>query len=234
MSSQDVVVTSAEERAKVKNFIDAISEIQQYSAGEEYQSDIPDDFWAWNHDLEFFSLGAKAFIPGFIISFFLMPLSMAVITGMIPVYGGAPKLYDKLFVMAVCFVLMFGVLILLVSASKYVKGRFTCKMVRGLYVGAGTIIIFLGIFFTLIYQIIYLKLTPELLSKLLSWITSINPSKYALFAQFNAAFRMCSTAMLLFTIIGLLTLITAYFVMKRRLNKNQRAMDYLKIGNSDQ
>ena len=192
------VVVFGSQYEKPKSIIDAISELEQYSAvlGDE---EVPESFFTFKQKWEFFEVGFRdAFISGLVTALFT-PIAMGVIQKLIPVFGDyPPTLFDRVFAFMLALGFSIGYALLIASLGKhYYSNRITRiamkNFLTGLFSGTifKTVIVFLGFHF--IYFFIFtpqntgralhkLKISGELYYRVYAWLIEFRevfiPSAY--------------------------------------------------------
>jgi hypothetical protein len=226
-----VIVNDVGHREKNKCLIDAISEMQQMSAGEAMQVEMPKDMFTWSMQIEYFAIGLKAFAAGAIIIAILLPVSVAASMGLIPLFGGAPHLFDKIYMFVLTFGIYGGGLFILISCGKYVRGGFTKSILSCLFSGAGTAAIFKGVILFVLYQLAQAVISPERIAKAAAFLhlPTANPVYYLILGNYKQIFRISSTIILIFSTLALITIIVFYILSIRRLKEYERIKsDYIK------
>ncbi|MDR0454454.1 MAG: hypothetical protein LBH05_06560 [Deferribacteraceae bacterium] len=223
MGADGPVVVDSHHREKNRCLIDAVSEMQQMSAGEAMSLEIPRDYFTLSMSIEYFTIGLRAFLTGAIIIFLMLPLAVAASMGMIPFFGVSPTLYDKVYGFIITFAVYSGGLIILVSSRKYIKGEYTKAIAKNMYFGAALAAIFKGILFFFIYQIAQAFINPQKVLTLLYYL-KINTNNYVIYNVMNGfkpVLRISSTVVALYSLISVIIIILAYFTSIRRLKKMQ-------------
>jgi hypothetical protein len=87
-------------RERPQSLIEAISQIQQYATVELYGAHVPEQSLLLTNQGTFIWTGFKGGAGGMALSIVLLPLSLAVLDMIVPVFGGGPKtvvadLYDR-------------------------------------------------------------------------------------------------------------------------------------------
>jgi hypothetical protein len=229
--SGGVIVNDVGHRLKNKCLIDAISEMQQMSAGEAMYVEMPADMFTWSMQVEYFAIGLKAFVAGTIIIALMLPVAIAASMGIIPLFGGVPHLFDKIYMFVLTFGVYGGGLFILVSCGRYVKGRFTKSILSCLYSGAGTAAVFKGIILFTMYQLSQIVISPERIASAAAYLhlPTANPFYYMLLGNYKQIFRISSTIIVIFSICALITIIVTYILALRKLRKfNKTREDYIK------
>jgi len=185
-----------------KSIIDAISELEQYSAvlGTE---EVPESFFTFKQKWEFFEVGFRdAFVSGLISALFT-PIAMGVIHKLIPIFGEyPPSLFDRIFAFALALGFPIGYALLIASLGRYYHSNKITKVaintfLTGLFTGTAfkAVIAFLGFHF--IYFFVFTpqnlarclyalsgrtKLTADLYQQIYSWLLEFRevfiPSAY--------------------------------------------------------
>lgn len=175
-SGQDTVVTTNNSREKAKNIVDAYAELSRFSILEMNGSDTHERMFAWDQVIEFFAIGFKIFLAGFFTCLFMIPTAVAVQYGIINMYGGAPNLYDKIFIFILAFSMTFGALVIIIQMQKFVEGPVTYKMVKSIYTGAIASSLIKGIVLFILFQFIATLITPESIMTYLNIILRLLPN----------------------------------------------------------
>lgn len=241
--SNSTVITDSGSRKEVKNLVDVISEIQNFSVGEMANgSDINKNYFTWQMNIEFFAVGFKAFIAGLILCLPLIPLSVAVSYELINVYGGVANLYDKIFMFILAFSISSGSLIILLTASKYVCGNITYQMAKSLYTGAIASILFKGILLFIIFQLIAALFTPQFLITYFKEILLLFPedsvfrgitiydTSSIIVSKLKPVFRVSSVLVFLFSILTTIILSVTWIKMRKKYLKGKNLQEYIEHG----
>jgi hypothetical protein len=191
--SATVVITSGGGESKPKGIIDAVSEIEKYSAMDRKGSEIPERFFTTRNRIEYFEAGFKgSFISG-LVSAFLAPFAIGVMEKMIPVFGDAePTAFDKAFVFLIALSFSIGYAVFTGGMGRYYAGNFTRVMIRsfvsGTIVGAVLKMILAFILFHFLYLVVltegriaaFLSIfrswaAPGTMEQVHSWIVDFKP-----------------------------------------------------------
>ncbi|MDR2105312.1 MAG: hypothetical protein LBP51_06120 [Deferribacteraceae bacterium] len=231
MAGESVVIANGGARQKNKCLIDAISEMQQMSAGEAMRAEMPKDFFTWSMQIEYFSIGLKAFLAGAVIIALLLPISIAASMGLIPIFGYRANIYDKIYMFILTFGVYGGGLFILVSCGKYVKGEYTRSIARALFSGAATAAIFKGAVLFVLYQLAQTLISPERVVKVVDYLTlpTNNTVYYMLLGNYKQIFRISSTIIIIFAAASIIAITVSYIIAIRKLSKIQDINDrYIK------
>lgn len=225
-------------REKVKNIIDAVTEMQRYSISDG-QGAFTSKMFAWDQVIEFFSIGFKIFFAGFLVCLFLVPLAVATSFNVIEVYGGIPTLYDKLFVFGIAFSMSFGAIAILWQTEKFSMGPLTYKMLKTLYSGAIMSAIIKGLVLFIGYQFVASLITPELVFSHLNSFLALFPQGHIIAAsgEYDATltivniikpiFRISAFIMLIFSIVTTLLLLGLLYKAKKRMKLIVKRKNYM-------
>lgn len=229
-------------RIPAKNLVDAISEIQIMNVAEASGSEIDGNYFTWQMSIEFFAVGFKSFVAGFILCLFLVPLAVAAAHYPIPVYGGTPNLYDKIFMFVLSFSVSFGAAAILLSSSKYVRGITTYQMVKSLYTGAIASALIKGTILFFIFQVMAALITPNFLVNHMRNILLLFPAykqdfgDNAFLAASNLAaaikpvFRISAMITALFSIVVCICLIIKWMIMRKNYLNFKYIQSYTENG----
>jgi hypothetical protein len=168
--SGTVIVTSGGGESKPKGIIDAVSEIEKYSAMDRKGSEIPERFFTTKDRIEYFEAGFKGSLISGLISALLAPLAIGVIERMIPVFGDAePTDFDKAFVFLIALSFSIGYAVFTGGMGRYYSGNFTRVMIKSFVSGSITGAILKMILAFILFHFLYLVvLTEERIAAFLS------------------------------------------------------------------
>ncbi len=226
-NSGETIVTSNSTREKAKNIVDAHAELQRYSVLEMNDGETHERMFAWDQVIEFFAIGFKIFLAGFFVCLIMVPMAVAVQFGIINMYGGAPNLYDKIFIFILAFSMTFGAVVIVLQMAKFVEGPITYKMVKSLYTGAISSALIKGLVLFILFQFTATLITPDNILTHLNIIIRLLPNVHSiaastpyelavnLVAVIKPVFRISAVIMAIF---GILTaLILSIFLFRARL-----------------
>ena len=157
--SGTVVITSGGGESKPKGIIDALSEIEKFSAMERKGSEIPERFFTTRNRIEYFEAGFKGSLASGLVSALLAPLAIGVLEKMVPVFGDTePTAFDKGFVFLIALSFSIGYAVFIGGMGKYYAGNFTRIMIRsfvsGTIVGAVLKMVLAFIVFHFLYLVV--------------------------------------------------------------------------------
>lgn len=241
-STRTIQQNNASQRAPAKNLVDAISEIQIMNVAECSGADIAPNYFTWQMSIEFFAVGFKSFVAGFILCLFLVPLAVASAHSFLPLYGGEANLYDKIFMFILAFAISFGATAILLSSAKYVRSVTTYQMVKSLYSGALASVIIKGVVLFFIFQVIAALITPSFVVKYLQDIL-IMVKAYTNIGEVSAVagnfvakvkpiFRISAMIMLLFSFVTSIAISYQWIIMRKKYLKYKHVKDYTEKGNA--
>ena len=226
-NSGETIVTSNSTREKAKNIVDAHAELQRYSVLEMNDGETHERMFAWDQVIEFFAIGFKIFLAGFFVCLIMVPMAVAVQFGIINMYGGAPNLYDKIFIFILAFSMTFGAVVIVLQMAKFVEGPITYKMVKSLYTGAISSALIKGLVLFILFQFAATLITPDNILTHLNIIIRLLPNVHSiaastpyelavnLVAVIKPVFRISAVIMAIF---GILTaFILSIFLLKAKL-----------------
>ncbi len=226
-NSGETIVTSNSTREKAKNIVDAHAELQRYSVLEMNDGETHERMFAWDQVIEFFAIGFKIFLAGFFVCLIMVPMAVAVQFGIINMYGGAPNLYDKIFIFILAFSMTFGAVVIVLQMAKFVEGPITYKMVKSLYTGAISSALIKGLVLFILFQFAATLITPDNILTHLNIIIRLLPNVHSiaastpyelavnLVAVLKPVFRISAVIMAIF---GILTaFILSIFLFKAKL-----------------
>lgn len=226
-NSGETIVTSNSTREKAKNIVDAHAELQRYSVLEMNDGETHERMFAWDQVIEFFAIGFKIFLAGFFVCLIMVPMAVAVQFGIINMYGGAPNLYDKIFIFILAFSMTFGAVVIVLQMAKFVEGPITYKMVKSLYTGAISSALIKGLVLFILFQFAATLITPDNILTHLNIIIRLLPNVHSiaestpyelavnLVAVIKPIFRISAVIM---TIFGILTaLILSIFLFRAKM-----------------
>jgi uncharacterized membrane protein (UPF0136 family) len=177
VGSGTVVITSGGGESKPKGIIDALSEIEKFSAMDRRGSEIPERFFTTKNRIEYFEAGFKGSLVSGLVSALLAPLAIGVLEKLIPVFGDVePTAFDKGFVFLIALSFSIGYAVFIGGMGRYYTGKFTRVMIRsfvsGTIIGAVLKMVLAFILFHFLYLVV---LTEERIAAFLSifrsWIT---------------------------------------------------------------
>ena len=157
--SGTVVITSGGGESKPKGIIDALSEIEKFSAMDRKGSEIPERFFTTKNRIEYFEAGFKGSLVSGLVSALLAPMAIGVLETLIPVFGDAePMMFDKGFVFLIALSFSIGYSVFIVGMGRYYAGKFTRVMIRsfvsGTIVGAILKMVLAFILFHFLYLVV--------------------------------------------------------------------------------
>jgi len=191
--SGTVIITSGGGESKPKGIIDAVSEIEKYSAMDRKGSEIPERFFTTKNRIEYFEAGFKGSFVSGLVSALLAPLAIGVMEKMIPVFGDAdPTAFDKAFVFLIALSFSIGYAVFTGGMGRYYTGNFTRVMIRsflsGVAVGAVIKMILAFILFHFLYLVVFTEgriaaflsiftswTSPGTLERAYGWIVDFKP-----------------------------------------------------------
>ena len=161
---------SSTSRPKPKSLLEAISDIEKLSAVERTGNPIPQHFLLLNEKVGYFDVGLKGGWADTLVSLIFVPLSVGVIDRVVPIFGSTdPTIMDQVFAMVISISYMLGYNILMAfNLGSCFFGNVCRHAIWQLYGGfvTGSILKMILVFFT--FHFLYLKITPELLSHILT------------------------------------------------------------------
>lgn len=164
------ILSGGNPRDKPKSLIEAISDIQMYAAMEREGQPLPEEYLLLRERVGFAEVGLKGGLGSTLISGLMLPLSIAVIQHLFPIFGTfEPSWFDQTFalILGVSFQLGYNMVTALNLAACYL-GAWCRKAIWALYggllLGKGLVVFFLFWF----YHWLYFILTPALLHR---WFT---------------------------------------------------------------
>ncbi len=157
-----VIITSGGGESKPKGIIDAVSEIEKYSAMDRKGSEIPERFFTTKNRIEYFEAGFKGSLISGVVSALLAPFAIGVIERMIPVFGDAePTAFDKGFVFLIALSFSIGYAVFTGSMGRYYSGNFTRVMIKSFVSGSITGAILKMILAFILFHFLYLVVFTE-------------------------------------------------------------------------
>lgn len=237
--NSETYVTNNSTREKAKNIVDAHAELQRYSVLEMNGGETHERMFAWDQVIEFFAIGFKIFLAGFFVCLIMVPLAVAVQFGIINMYGGAPNLYDKIFIFILAFSMTFGAVVIVLQMAKFVEGPITYKMVKSLYTGAIASSIIKGLVLFLLFQFAATLITPDSILTHLNIIIRLLPNVHSIAAStpyelavnlvsiIKPIFRISAVIMLIFGILTALVLSIFLFKSKMKLREIVKTKEYI-------
>jgi len=225
------VIVFGSQYEKPKSIIDAISELEQYSAVLN-DEEVPENFFTFKQKWEFFEVGFRdSFVSG-ILSALFTPIAMGVIEKLIPAFGdSSPTLFDRVFVFLLALGFSIGYALLIAGLGKYYYSNKITRtamknFLAGLFSGTlfKTIIAFIGFHF--IYFFIF---TPEKVSKVLHSLRLPENLYYRVYGwlmEFRGVF-IPSAYFILFTAFLFISIPVASILYHRRKHKAEKEIEEL-------
>lgn len=238
-NSGETIVTSNSTREKAKNIVDAHAELQRYSVLEMNDGETHERMFAWDQVIEFFAIGFKIFLAGFFVCLIMVPMAVAVQFGIINMYGGAPNLYDKIFIFILAFSMTFGAVVIVLQMAKFVEGPITYKMVKSLYTGAISSALIKGLVLFILFQFAATLITPDNILTHLNIIIRLLPNVHSiaastpyelavnLVAVIKPVFRISAVIMAIFGILTAFILSIFLFRAKLKLKDITETRAYI-------
>lgn len=157
-------------RPKPKSLLEAISDIEKLSAVERTGNPIPQSFLLLNEKIGYFDVGLKGGLADIPVALIFVPLSVGVIERAMPIFGTTnPTTFDEFFSMLIGISFMLGYNILMAfNLGSCFFGAVCRNAIWQLYGGfvTGSVMKMIVVFFT--FHFLYLKVTPELISHVLT------------------------------------------------------------------
>lgn len=157
-------------RPKPKSLLEAISDIEMLSAVERTGMEIPPHFLLLNEKVRYFDVGLKGGWADTLVSAIYIPLSVGVMDRIIPIFGSLePTVIDQVFslLIGLSYTLGYNILLAFNLGACYF-GKVCRNAIWQLYGGfvSGSIIKMIAIFF--LFHLLYWRITPELISKIMT------------------------------------------------------------------
>ena len=134
---------------KPMGFLDAIHDIQIKHGQEMREAAIPDDYFTWKRQVEFWEVGCKSTLWGGLVDIIIIPLGIGVIDKIIPIFGNSnPSTGDKAIALLLATVISVTYAILLGKLGFLYEGRYTKHAIRnfiGGVVASGLVKIVVGV-----------------------------------------------------------------------------------------
>ena len=134
---------------KPSGFLDAIHEIQIKHGQEKREADIPDDYFTFKRQVEFWEVGCKSTVWSGLLDIILVPLGIGVVDKMIPIFGNSnPSLGDKTIALLLATIISITYAIFLGKLGFLYEGRYTKHAIRnfmGGVVASGLIKVIIGV-----------------------------------------------------------------------------------------
>lgn len=167
-----VIMPSGDDIQKPLNLLSAIGEIQHTAAIERsVEEPLNKNFLSVRQRLDFFMIGFKAAFVGGLLMALLTPFAVGVIEKMIPIFGSKnPSLFDEIyaFLLAISFSLGYG--IFLASLRSCYVGVVSKGMITNLFSGLSLGAILKFFIILLLFNYIYITLTPVHVYKILLFV----------------------------------------------------------------
>ncbi|MEW6542496.1 MAG: hypothetical protein AB1411_02670 [Nitrospirota bacterium] len=151
------------ERPKPKSLIEAISDIQMYANMERDGQPLPESYLLLRERMSFMEVGLKGGLVSTLISGLTLPISVAVIEQLFPIFGTThPSAFDQMFalLLSVSFALGYNIVTAMNLSACFI-GPWSKKAIYALY-GAlftGKALVVVGLFW--FYHYLYFFLTPN-------------------------------------------------------------------------
>ncbi len=158
-----VVMANAGDFKKPLNLLSAIEEIQHIAAIEANMDEPLDkNFFALKQRIDFMAIGFRNGLLNGLIAALLTPVAIGVFEKIIPIFGDKQlSLFDEIYAFLLAVGFSLGFAIFLSSLHKCYVGTISKGMIRNLFGGMFTGIILKVFFVTILYNWIFVALTPE-------------------------------------------------------------------------
>lgn len=168
-----VLVAGVGEIQKPLNLLMAIEEIQHMAAMEaDMEEPLNKNFFALKQRIDFFAIGIKHGLLNGLMSALLTPLAFGVLDGLIPVFGDKQlTTFDELYAFALAMAFPLGFAIFLSSLKGCYVGTISKAMIRNLFGGLFSGIIFKVLLAFFVFNWLYISLTPQ---RVYSWLLHVH------------------------------------------------------------
>ncbi|AEA33614.1 hypothetical protein [Hippea maritima] len=172
-----VLVAGMGDLQKPLNLLQAIEEIQHMSAMEkDMEEPLDKNFLSIKQRLDFFAIGFRNGLLNGFVTALLTPLALGVLDKIIPLFGDAqPTFFDKIYAFLLAMGFSLGFAIFLSSLHKCYVGTVSKGMINNLFGGLSAGILLKVSLVFLIYNWIFVKLTPERVYNTLVQVHKIFP-----------------------------------------------------------
>lgn len=143
---------------KPRSIISAISEIQQYFVIESQGQDIPTDFFTIEGSLELTKIGMRSGFNEALLVLFLFPIFTLYLVPFVFSDSGQDT---KILIGIVPYLGLIINTLLCIAMSRYYVGNITRRAINSFYVGRTMILLFKGMLFYILFQLIYNLSTPD-------------------------------------------------------------------------
>ncbi|MEM4071552.1 MAG: hypothetical protein QXO58_05965, partial [Thermoplasmata archaeon] len=157
------IVTGVQPPQKPLNLLNAVSEIQQFGAIEvNMAQQLNKNYFTTQNRVDFFTIGLKNAITHLFFTIIFTPLSVGVIDNLIHLFGDKNlSLFDRIYALFLSLSISIGFAIFLSSLKNSYVGTVSKAMIRSLFEGLLFGEIFKVLVSFLVYQFIYIQMTPE-------------------------------------------------------------------------
>jgi hypothetical protein len=161
------VITGIQPPQKPLNLLNAVSEIQLYGSIEKDLT-VPMDknYFTIQNSIDFFTVGFKNAITHLFFTLMFTPLSVGVLDNLIHVFGDKQlTTFDRIYALFLTLSISIGFAIFLSSLKSSYVGTISKAMIKSLFEGLVFGELFKVIVSFLVYQFIYIQMSPMHLAK---------------------------------------------------------------------
>jgi len=225
-----VIVSNTGDFQKPLNLLQAISEIQHVAALEtNMEEPLNNNFLSVKQRIDFMAVGFKNGMLNGLIAALLTPISLGVLKEYIPIFGDHKlTFFDEVYAFLLTIGFSLGFAIFLSSLRKCYVGTISKGMIRNLFGGmfAGILIKVMIVF--LLYNWIFIELTPQHVYSMLAYIHKYFPNAnlvpaYYWILKFKTVFPesivIVALTSMLVIVIPLITLFIT--IMRNKVQKEE-------------
>ena len=163
------IVTGVSPEQRPLNLLNAVSDIQQISAVERGMTNPLDkNYLTVQQRVDFFVIGVKNALTHFLFTLFFTPLTVGVLHNLIHIFGDRQLTwFDEAYALVLAFSISLGFGFFLASLRDCYVGTLSKGMIRNLFSGLAVGEFVKLVLSAIIYQIIYILLTPNSVASLL-------------------------------------------------------------------
>jgi hypothetical protein len=234
------VITGVQPPQKPLNLLNAVGEIQQWGSIEskmDTDNQLGKNYFTTQNRLDFFTIGIKNSLTHLFFTLLFTPLAVGVIDNLIHLFGDKQlTAFDRIYAIFLSFSVSIGFSVFLISLKNSYAGTVSKAMINNLFAGIG-FGEFLKIMISfIIYQILYIQMSPEHIAKFLLFahkyfgsilfkvhLNYVNAFNWLV--NFREVFPLSELLIILSSIVLIVPPVIAIFLYGR--NKNKRNKDWL-------
>ncbi len=170
-----VIIPGRDDMKKPLNLLSAVDEIQHTAAIErDMLEPLNKNFLSVKQRLDFFVIGFRTAFLGGLFMALLTPFAVGVVEKMVPIFGDKdPSLFDEIYAFFLAISFSLGCGIFLASLRECYVGVVSKGMIRNLFSGLGLGAILKFFIVLLLFNYIYIALTPTRVYKILLFVHKI-------------------------------------------------------------